>query len=222
MASTPSPSLPLTKLESPLLSSQTQRRNRINGTLSMLSSPIHLSHNNFKVSQKSSKLSSLKSNGLFVYSFAKDYSVSNNQIEAKKSVSNDTANEPQVQSRYEWLQIFFFFFLIFINLWNFLNLFWFCACCWDNFLEMEFKICHAPFGYKGDNFMKLLVSNDDFFCILFLCFNGNTLCCSMWNWKGYSIRHQYSGNSGPALVLVHGFGANRSTLLTFCFSLAGN
>ncbi|KAJ9153337.1 hypothetical protein P3X46_026785 [Hevea brasiliensis] len=31
---------------------------------------------------------------------------------------------------------------------------------------------------------------------------------SIWTWKGYSIRYQYSGNSGPALVLVHGFGAN--------------
>ncbi|KAI7728010.1 hypothetical protein M8C21_006077 [Ambrosia artemisiifolia] len=31
---------------------------------------------------------------------------------------------------------------------------------------------------------------------------------SMWNWKGYSIRYQCAGNSGPALVLVHGFGAN--------------
>ncbi|XP_019430627.1 PREDICTED: pheophytinase, chloroplastic [Lupinus angustifolius] len=29
-----------------------------------------------------------------------------------------------------------------------------------------------------------------------------------WNWKGYSIRYQYSGNHGPALVLIHGFGAN--------------
>ncbi|KAI3470093.1 hypothetical protein Pfo_026756 [Paulownia fortunei] len=31
---------------------------------------------------------------------------------------------------------------------------------------------------------------------------------STWKWRGYSIRYQYSGASGPALVLVHGFGAN--------------
>ncbi|XP_010535924.1 PREDICTED: pheophytinase, chloroplastic [Tarenaya hassleriana] len=29
-----------------------------------------------------------------------------------------------------------------------------------------------------------------------------------WNWRGYSIRYQCAGDSGPALVLVHGFGAN--------------
>ncbi|OMO81050.1 Alpha/beta hydrolase-1 [Corchorus capsularis] len=29
-----------------------------------------------------------------------------------------------------------------------------------------------------------------------------------WNWRGYSIRYQCSGSDGPALVLVHGFGAN--------------
>ncbi|KAJ7980580.1 Alpha/beta hydrolase fold [Quillaja saponaria] len=34
------------------------------------------------------------------------------------------------------------------------------------------------------------------------------ILCSMWNWRGYSIRYQYGGNNGPALVLVHGFGAN--------------
>lgn len=45
---------------------------------------------------------------------------------------------------------------------------------------------------------------------------------SMWNWRGYSIRYQYSGSTGPALVLVHGFGANRSRSLIFRFSLAGN
>ncbi|XP_022886209.1 pheophytinase, chloroplastic [Olea europaea var. sylvestris] len=31
---------------------------------------------------------------------------------------------------------------------------------------------------------------------------------STWNWRDYSIRYQYSGSSGPALLLVHGFGAN--------------
>ncbi|CAO2832881.1 unnamed protein product [Amaranthus hypochondriacus] len=30
----------------------------------------------------------------------------------------------------------------------------------------------------------------------------------MWKWRGYSIRYQCCGDSGPALVLVHGFGAN--------------
>ncbi|PKI71509.1 hypothetical protein CRG98_008026, partial [Punica granatum] len=30
----------------------------------------------------------------------------------------------------------------------------------------------------------------------------------VWNWRGYSIRYQCSGNGGPALVLIHGFGAN--------------
>ncbi|XP_068477130.1 uncharacterized protein [Phaseolus vulgaris] len=30
----------------------------------------------------------------------------------------------------------------------------------------------------------------------------------VWNWRGYSIRYQRSGNNGPALLLVHGFGAN--------------
>ncbi|KAI3924317.1 hypothetical protein MKW98_032518 [Papaver atlanticum] len=29
-----------------------------------------------------------------------------------------------------------------------------------------------------------------------------------WNWRDYSIRYQVSGNTGPALVLIHGFGAN--------------
>ncbi|KAM1226106.1 hypothetical protein ACFX2J_005485 [Malus domestica] len=31
---------------------------------------------------------------------------------------------------------------------------------------------------------------------------------SIWNWRGYSIRYQHAGNSGPELVLIHGFGAN--------------
>lgn len=37
------------------------------------------------------------------------------------------------------------------------------------------------------------------------------ILCRTWNWRGYSIRYQYAGSSGPALVLIHGFGANRST-----------
>lgn len=31
---------------------------------------------------------------------------------------------------------------------------------------------------------------------------------SKWSWRGYNIRYQYAGTSGPALVLIHGFGAN--------------
>ncbi|KAF9686507.1 hypothetical protein SADUNF_Sadunf03G0165800 [Salix dunnii] len=38
--------------------------------------------------------------------------------------------------------------------------------------------------------------------------NETQVQSSIWSWKGYSIRYQYAGNSGPALVLVHGFGAN--------------
>jgi len=35
------------------------------------------------------------------------------------------------------------------------------------------------------------------------------LIIAVWNWKGHSIRYQNAGNSSPALVLAHGFGANR-------------
>ncbi|KAH8512374.1 hypothetical protein H0E87_005853 [Populus deltoides] len=38
--------------------------------------------------------------------------------------------------------------------------------------------------------------------------NETPVQSSIWSWKGYSIRYQYAGNRGPALVLVHGFGAN--------------
>ncbi|WOL15225.1 hypothetical protein Cni_G24006 [Canna indica] len=31
---------------------------------------------------------------------------------------------------------------------------------------------------------------------------------SMWNWRGYRTRYQSAGETGPSLVLVHGFGAN--------------
>ncbi|GAV71875.1 Abhydrolase_6 domain-containing protein [Cephalotus follicularis] len=37
---------------------------------------------------------------------------------------------------------------------------------------------------------------------------GPVIQSSMWNWRGYSIRYQCSGDRGPALLLVHGFGAN--------------
>ncbi|KAG6605837.1 pheophytinase, chloroplastic [Cucurbita moschata] len=30
----------------------------------------------------------------------------------------------------------------------------------------------------------------------------------IWNWRGYSIRYQCAGDHGPALILIHGFGAN--------------
>ncbi|XP_074292642.1 uncharacterized protein LOC141619529 [Silene latifolia] len=30
----------------------------------------------------------------------------------------------------------------------------------------------------------------------------------IWKWKGFSIRYQCCGDTGPALVLIHGFGAN--------------
>ncbi|KAJ4786832.1 alpha/beta-Hydrolases superfamily protein [Rhynchospora pubera] len=30
----------------------------------------------------------------------------------------------------------------------------------------------------------------------------------IWIWRGYRIRYQYAGTAGPALVLIHGFGAN--------------
>lgn len=32
--------------------------------------------------------------------------------------------------------------------------------------------------------------------------------CRNWTWRGHNIRYQRSGESGPALVLVHGFGGN--------------
>ncbi|KAJ7005297.1 hypothetical protein NC653_009944 [Populus alba x Populus x berolinensis] len=38
--------------------------------------------------------------------------------------------------------------------------------------------------------------------------NETQVQSSIWSWKGYSIRYQYAGNRGPALLLVHGFGAN--------------
>ncbi|KAJ3674612.1 hypothetical protein LUZ60_005228 [Juncus effusus] len=36
----------------------------------------------------------------------------------------------------------------------------------------------------------------------------NEVQSGIWNWRGYKIRYQYAGSIGPALVLIHGFGAN--------------
>lgn len=32
--------------------------------------------------------------------------------------------------------------------------------------------------------------------------------CRNWKWRDYNIRYQRAGDTGPALVLIHGFGAN--------------
>ena len=29
-----------------------------------------------------------------------------------------------------------------------------------------------------------------------------------WNWRGHDIRYQRCGNTGPAVLLIHGFGGN--------------
>lgn len=31
---------------------------------------------------------------------------------------------------------------------------------------------------------------------------------SFWKWRGHTIRYQQCGSSGPAVLLIHGFGAN--------------
>eukprot|EP00252_Welwitschia_mirabilis_P020175 TRINITY_DN488_c0_g1_i2.p1 TRINITY_DN488_c0_g1~~TRINITY_DN488_c0_g1_i2.p1 ORF type:complete len:135 (+),score=11.54 TRINITY_DN488_c0_g1_i2:36-440(+) len=38
--------------------------------------------------------------------------------------------------------------------------------------------------------------------------DSSVVSTSFWNWEGYKIRYQSAGNGGPALVLIHGFGAN--------------
>jgi hypothetical protein len=44
---------------------------------------------------------------------------------------------------------------------------------------------------------------------------------STWKWRGYNIRYQHAGSSGPALVLIHGFGANRcaSSHVVLCLQI---
>ncbi|GMY16114.1 pheophytinase, chloroplastic [Fagus crenata] len=51
---------------------------------------------------------------------------------------------------------------------------------------------------NGNSSQEMVLNNDP----------GIEVQSRMWNWRGYSIRYQYSGNSGPALILIHGFGAN--------------
>ncbi len=34
-----------------------------------------------------------------------------------------------------------------------------------------------------------------------------------WAWRGYRIRYQRSGSSGPPALMVHGFGGNWSAAL---------
>ncbi|RXH85348.1 hypothetical protein DVH24_042116 [Malus domestica] len=50
------------------------------------------------------------------------------------------------------------------------------------------------------------------FCLVLQSRNTRSTCevlrFRIWNWRSYSIRYQHAGNSGPALVLIHGFGAN--------------
>ena len=29
-----------------------------------------------------------------------------------------------------------------------------------------------------------------------------------WQWRGFSINYHHQGNTGPAVVLIHGFGAS--------------
>ncbi|KAK9699402.1 hypothetical protein RND81_08G171300 [Saponaria officinalis] len=39
-------------------------------------------------------------------------------------------------------------------------------------------------------------------------FTDSTVRSCVWKWRGFSIRYQCCGDTGPALVLIHGFGAN--------------
>ncbi|KAL9162302.1 hypothetical protein ABFS82_07G081000 [Erythranthe guttata] len=58
--------------------------------------------------------------------------------------------------------------------------------------------------HSNHNTLSLFNSRVDNFSVE----THNEIKTSTWKWRGYSIRYQYSGTSGPALVLVHGFGAN--------------
>eukprot|EP00249_Psilotum_nudum_P006458 c19785_g1_i1 orf=288-1397(-) len=38
--------------------------------------------------------------------------------------------------------------------------------------------------------------------------SSNAVVVRFWNWRNYIIRYQVAGTEGPALILIHGFGAN--------------
>ncbi|KAJ6945013.1 LOW QUALITY PROTEIN: hypothetical protein NC651_000138 [Populus alba x Populus x berolinensis] len=65
------------------------------------------------------------------------------------------------------------------------------------FLHILFQVIIQGFAILFDNFLEL---KDSVFLII-----------AVWDWNGYSTRYENAGNSGPALVLAHSFGANRLT-----------
>ncbi|XP_030506513.2 pheophytinase, chloroplastic isoform X2 [Cannabis sativa] len=91
--------------------------------------------------------------------------------------------------------------------------------CTPPSLNILFRRPNKFYGINSDRFVvfsrfngpiddKSPLLNDDVFIS---SSNGSSqlkVHSSMWKWRGYSIRYQYSGTSGPALVLIHGFGAN--------------
>lgn len=75
------------------------------------------------------------------------------------------------------------------------------------------KVCLHFVLHLFGNFVRYVINGNDMLVFIFLRAHLLIfLSCSMWNWQGYRIRYQHAGKSGPALVLVHGFGANRYML----------
>ncbi|CAL5354264.1 unnamed protein product [Camellia sinensis] len=71
---------------------------------------------------------------------------------------------------------------------------------WGHWMKGQLGLCLSTVRSElaEDKSFKMLLSN----AVV------NAYAMGSWNWRGYSIRYQYSGNNGPVLVLVHGFGAN--------------